>query len=77
MFPVLEPELCERVQEMLDIQLADTAKARVLLPDGTTARIPCTVGESVRSQERLMLVTRARAKSGAPDVQDRGPLWER
>ncbi len=61
-FPLLDPIQCRRVQEMLDIQLADTQKARELLPDGSSARVPCTVGEPVRAQERLMLVTHAHGK---------------
>ena len=61
-FPLLDPAHRRRVQEILDIQLADTQKARELQPDGSSERIPCTVGEPVRAQERLMLVTRARGK---------------
>lgn len=64
-FPLLDPAQRQRVQEMLDIQLADTQKAREILPDGSSERVPCTVGEPVRSQERLMLVTRARARHHA------------
>ncbi len=73
-FPLLDPIQRRRVQEILDIQLADTQKAREVLPDGTSERVKCTMGEPVRAQERLMLVTRARAKHSTPP--DRGTFFE-
>ena len=38
-FPVLDPRLQAQVREILEIQLADTVKARRILPDGSSARI--------------------------------------
>jgi polyphosphate kinase len=50
-FPVLDPHLQTQIREILEIQLADTVKARRILPDGSSVRIR---GQSrVRSQERL------------------------
>jgi polyphosphate kinase len=52
-FPVLDPHLQTRIREILEIQLADTVKARRILPDGSSVRI-LGLGESrLRSQERL------------------------
>jgi polyphosphate kinase len=52
-FPVLDPHLQTRIREILEIQLADTVKARRILPDGSSVRI-LALGESrLRSQERL------------------------
>ena len=53
-FPVLDPVLQANIREILDIQLADTVKARCILPDGRSARIRVGRGESaLRSQDRL------------------------
>jgi hypothetical protein len=38
---------------MLDVQLADTAKARLLQADGTSVRTRPEGGGGLRSQERL------------------------
>ncbi|MBI3247479.1 MAG: polyphosphate kinase 1 [Deltaproteobacteria bacterium] len=55
-FPILDPWLQAQIQEILNIQLMDTVKARELLPDGRTQRV---APESVplRSQERLYEMT--------------------
>ncbi len=52
-FPVLDPKLQAQLREILDIQLADTAKARVILPDGSSHRIQIEGAVLLRSQERL------------------------
>jgi polyphosphate kinase len=52
-FPILDPVLQAQVREVLDVQLADTVKARVILPDGGSARIEPGDAPPVRSQERL------------------------
>jgi len=55
-FPVLDPGLQAQIQEILDIQLADTLKARRILADGSSVRR--RAGESaLRSQERLYEAT--------------------
>ena len=57
-FPVLDPDLQAQVREILEIQLADTVKARRILPDGSSARGRRRAG-GPRSQERLYEVTGA------------------
>lgn len=56
-FPILDPKLQAQLQEILDIQLADTAKARVILPDGSSHRIQIEGTIPLRSQERLYELT--------------------
>ena len=51
-FPVLEPRLQAQVREILEVQLQDTAKARVIGPDGRSQRIR-PAGGGLRAQERL------------------------
>jgi polyphosphate kinase len=52
-FPVLDLKLQAQLRDILDIQLADTLKARVLLPDGSSQRRWEEEAVPVRSQERL------------------------
>jgi polyphosphate kinase len=52
-FPVLEPALQAEVREILEIQLKDGVKARRILPDGSSERLPAATGPAIRSQERL------------------------
>src|SRR5438876_1507266 len=52
-FPVLDPHLQTQIREILEIQLADTVKARRILPDGSSARIRGLAESRLRSQERL------------------------
>jgi polyphosphate kinase len=52
-FPVTDGQLQGQIREILDIQLADTMKARLLLPDGSSRRIHREGGPTLRSQERL------------------------
>jgi polyphosphate kinase len=58
-FPVLEPALQAQVREILNIQLADTVKARRLLGDGTSARVRADGRPPLRSQENLWEVSGA------------------
>jgi polyphosphate kinase len=59
-FPILEPRLQAEIREILDVQLADTVKARLLQPDGTSVRARPEGGAAVRSQERLYELIGAR-----------------
>ena len=52
-FPILDPRLQAEVREVLEIQLVDSAKARLLQPDGSTVRAHVPGAEIVRSQERI------------------------
>ena len=55
-FPVLAPPLQSEVRRILDVQLADTVKARRILPDGSSERLGGDNG--VRAQERVYALTR-------------------
>jgi polyphosphate kinase len=68
-FPVLDPDLQMRIREILEIQLADTVKARRILADGSSERIPTSGGRILRSQQKLYEITGAEgpgASSGSP-----------
>jgi polyphosphate kinase len=52
-FPILMAPLQARVREVLDTQLADNVKARIILPDGRSERINAAGMPTVQSQERL------------------------
>jgi len=54
-FPVLDPGLRAQLAAILDVQLGDTVKARLIRPDGTSQRI--SASPSLRSQERLWELT--------------------
>ena len=56
-FPLLDPALQARVRRILDIQLADTVKARRILGDGTSVRVAAEGRTPVRSQDRLYELT--------------------
>jgi polyphosphate kinase len=58
-FPVLDPKLQAQVREILEVQLADTVKARRILPDGSSVRIQAEGRPPLRSQERLYDLTGA------------------
>ncbi len=58
-FPVLDPKLQAQVREILEVQLADTVKARRILPDGSSVRVQADGRPSLRSQERLYDLTGA------------------
>jgi polyphosphate kinase len=51
LFPVEDPTIQERIQEILSICLKDTVKARVLKSDGTYTKIDKRGKESINSQE--------------------------
>jgi len=50
---VLEPRLQAQVREILEVQLADTVKARRILPDGRSTRVDPQDRPPLHSQERL------------------------
>ena len=64
-FPVLAPPLQTLLQEILDVQLADTVKARLLLPDGRCRRPPPNGTTPIRSQEYFHAVTYAERPAGS------------
>jgi polyphosphate kinase len=59
-FPILDPRLQAEIRQMLEVQLADTAKARLLQPDGTSVRARPASGAGLRSQERIYELTAGR-----------------
>jgi polyphosphate kinase len=59
-FPILDPRLQGEVREILEVQLADTVKAHLLQPDGTSVRARPEAGAGMRSQERLYELIGAR-----------------
>ena len=56
-FPVLDPGLQTSIREILEVQLADTVKARRILADGSSERVPTAGARALRSQQRLYEVT--------------------
>lgn len=62
-FPVLDPRLQANIREILEIQLADTVKARRILADGSSVRIRAGHEPALRSQDRLY---EAAGRAGAP-----------
>jgi polyphosphate kinase len=66
-FPILDPRLQRRLREVLEVQLADTVKARVILPDGRSVRVASGTGPPLRSQERLYELTAAAERTAAAD----------
>jgi len=56
-FPILDPTLQSRVRQILDIQLADTVKARRVLSDGSSVRVHAEGRSPLRSQDRLYELT--------------------
>ncbi|HEY4001209.1 MAG TPA: RNA degradosome polyphosphate kinase, partial [Candidatus Xenobia bacterium] len=60
MFPVLVPALQADLWDILQVQLADRLKARLLDPDSTSGRL--ADGEQLRSQERLAEMAQEKAR---------------
>jgi polyphosphate kinase len=56
-FPVLDPALQLQLRRILEIQLADTVKARRVLGDGSSVRAHADGHPPLRSQERLYELT--------------------
>ena len=75
--PIRSPEIRRRLHEILDAMLADTVKARVLLPDGTYTKKPPAY-EPVCAQVLLMkrAVEAAQQQSTAVPQKKRS-LWKK
>jgi len=56
-FPVVDVGLHRRLREVLETQLADTVKARRILPDGSSERVRADGRPPLRSQDRLYELT--------------------
>src|SRR5437764_6648737 len=70
-FPIDPPELKQRlIREVLATTLADNAKARELLPDGSYRRVVCDGSQvCTRSQERFMAVAAQNAARRLNELQ--------
>lgn len=65
LFPILDKRLHPQLADFLQLQLADNVKARLLKPDGSSARVPFAKGQPrIRSQERLLTAAQSLAQSG-------------
>ena len=63
--PVDDPQACAEIQALIDLQLADTALAWELGPDGIWRRVePAPGQEPLNSQEALMEYASKQARSG-------------
>lgn len=52
-FPILDPKIAARVEKILEVQLSDNVKARILNADGSSRRRRTDDAPRVRSQESL------------------------
>ncbi|HEY3325412.1 MAG TPA: polyphosphate kinase 1 [Planctomycetota bacterium] len=65
MFPVLDKPLQAQLRDYLQLQLADNLKARLIKPEGRSARIQIGKGEmKIRAQERLLEAAQSLAQHG-------------
>lgn len=70
LFPVEDPKLKEKLIHILDVQLADTMKAQILLPDGSYEKVDRRGKEAVTAQEVFCQEAIEAAKEEADDVRD-------
>jgi polyphosphate kinase len=64
MTPVDDPELQARIQEMLDVNLADDTLAWTLAGDGSWAKVPTTEGRNTHLRLQELAFERARRRRG-------------
>jgi polyphosphate kinase len=64
--PIEDPALQDRLQEVLDVNMADDALSWRLLPDGSWRKVPTVVG--INTQEALQERARTRNKRQEADV---------
>jgi polyphosphate kinase len=62
-FPVLDPRLQAQILQVLEVQLADTVKAREILIDGGSTRRRAHDSPAVRSQDRLYALVAAEGRA--------------
>jgi len=67
-FPALDPALQAEIREILEVQLADAVKGRVLGADGGSHR-PSAAGGSLGSQDRLLEIVARRSRSWEPSSE--------
>lgn len=72
LFPILNPELKEKVWHVLDVQLRDTMKAQILQPDGTYDKVDRRGKELFNAQEEFCKeYIQAAASQGKEEKQSR------
>lgn len=64
-FPVLEPQLQTKLKDILELQLADTAKAWRMQPDGSYVRNRNNNAPAFRFQERYYEIVQADERAGS------------
>ena len=62
--PVTDPRLKYRIEEVLEVEMADDVLAWVAAPDGSWAKVPTEVG--VDTHQRLLDLAAERARGEAP-----------
>jgi len=60
--PVSDPELCDRLREILEVELADDVLAWELRGDGTWSKVPTVTGLNAQRQFQDLAVERARRR---------------
>jgi polyphosphate kinase len=65
MAPIEDPELCQRLEEVLQICLADDSLAWELHPDGSWTKVPTVLG--LNTQSRLEALALSRSQGAKPD----------
>jgi polyphosphate kinase len=62
-FPVVDPDLRAEIEAVLELELADDVKGRIIRPDGTSARRDGAAG--IRSQAQLVDLATVAARRSA------------
>ncbi|HJA92836.1 MAG TPA: RNA degradosome polyphosphate kinase [Candidatus Eisenbergiella merdipullorum] len=70
LFPVEDPKLKEKLIHILDVQMADTLKAQVLLPDGSYEKVDRRGKEPINAQEVFCREAIEAAKAEAEEGKD-------
>ena len=65
MFPVVAPELVDRLRDILALALADDVEAWELHPDGAWTRVPTVAGVSIQDALRADAIERASSREDA------------
>lgn len=76
LFPVEDKEICEKIKVVLDIQLKDDVKRRVLLPDGTYQRIHGKQGLSSQEYFCKQAMKETKAQKKEMEKQEKARSFE-
>lgn len=72
-FPLLEDDIKQKALHILEVELADTVKARIMQPDGTYARIDKRGKDFINSQK--VFVEEAKAAVPKPVDEEKGRIF--